>query len=119
MLIKRILICFFITLYSYNSQSEVNSFDKSLVKKNIYISEKIDNLAILIDDFFSKRKVVSSNNKTQLRLIGYSEWREGGSVSESGHINIDLRLPNLEKEWMLKFSSFDGFLTYIKTKMFR
>lgn len=71
------------------------------------LSKHIDDLAREIDLLLAGRRFIKKVNKSTVTLTGFTESIEGQAPRFSGHINMDLRLPNLEEEWKLKFSSYD------------
>lgn len=88
------------------TQAGALSTRDQIVQENINISKEIDRLAQELDTLLSGRKG-NPKNKTTIRLLGFTENREGGFFEQSGHISIQLRLPKLEKNWRLSLSSFD------------
>lgn len=101
-------ILFFLLLYfcSLNLYAEDSSFEKELIEKNKEISKEIDDIATSIDEFLSSRREVK-RNRSSVNLMGFSEFREGGYFKQTGHVNLALKLPNTEKDWMIKLSSYD------------
>ena len=78
-----------------------------MIAQNKQLSRNLDDLAREIDLLLASRRVSEKTNKTRAILSGFMESREGRAPEYSAHINLDLRLPNLEEEWKLKFSSYD------------
>ena len=79
---------------------------KTLVEGNKSVSRRIDALANQIDTLLSNRKGYQKNNTT-VRIIGFTEYREPGDFSQSGHVALDLRLPKFEDRLKLQLTSFD------------
>lgn len=77
------------------------------IEKNIELSKEVDSIAQEIDFFLSGEKKISKNNSSTLVLSNRFDWIEGGETELKSHFDIDFRLPNLEKKWKLKLSSYD------------
>ncbi len=77
------------------------------VDKNKEISQEIDKAAEKIDVFLAGKKVTDKANNSSIRIENSAYYREGGELETSLHFGVNLRLPNLEKKWALKFTSYD------------
>lgn len=86
--------------------ADEGTFEKDLIATNKEISQEIDQIASSIDHFLSNRREIK-RNRTSINVTGFSELREGGYFKQTGHLNLDLKLPNTEKDWLLKLSSYD------------
>lgn len=80
----------------------------TLVRQNIEVSKRVDSFAQRIDLFLTGEKVTGRENESTLVLSNRLDWKEGGEVEYKPHFDVDLRLPNLEKKWKLKLSSYDN-----------
>ncbi len=96
----------FLLFLSHISFGKETSIEKSLIETNKQLSKHIDDLAIQIDSLLSSRRQTLTN-QSRVSLVGFTESFEGQGVRQDGHINIDLRFPNLEEKWKLQFSSYD------------
>lgn len=77
-----------------------------ILRKNVEWSEQLDAMAEGIDVYVIGRKVTKRKNESQIRLEN-SSFFESGGVNNITSINADVRLPNIEDYWQLKFSSYD------------
>jgi hypothetical protein len=71
------------------------------------IAEKIDATAERIDITLAGRKYTRKTNTSSVILSQYVTWTEGGMIRPSTDFNVDLRLPNLERRWQLRFASYN------------
>lgn len=78
-----------------------------MIEYNQYLSEKIDQLAENIDLFLSRRKFTDDINESTITLKSFASHQEGGDQDSSFNFDINLRLPNLEERWQLRFTSYD------------
>lgn len=94
-----------------NSLNRESSLAEKAAKKAVDVSDKIadkvDAAANRIDLFLAGKKYTDKKNETQLELIQRVIWSEGGNIRTSTDAGLNLRLPNLEKRWQLRFSSYD------------
>lgn len=83
------------------------SWERTFIRSNMYISQMFDHAAEKIDLFLSGSDKSTKRNTTSVRVENIIESSEGVPVSSVLHFNINLRLPNLEEYWQLKFSTYD------------
>ena len=107
LVIKSILLTMLALATAPFGQAREETVKEKIVKNNKLISKQVDDLAREIDTLLSNRRGRQKNRST-VSLIGFVENREMGQFSNSGHVDIQLRLPKLEKKWQLRFSSFDN-----------
>ncbi len=98
--------------FAASEVAEVISADKSakdrFIAKNIEISEWFDNVAEGLDLFLIGRKVTKRKNETQV-LLGSSVFvKEREGTETTAELDVNLRLPNVEDYWQLKFTSYDA-----------
>lgn len=105
MLIESILVLLNLFLFLVGSAG-AQSLDEKVIKENKEISLRIDELARSLDGLLSNRRA-EGINKTSISLIGFVDSREGEVIDEKGHVQVNLRLPELEEKWKLRFSSYD------------
>jgi len=84
-----------------------DSFEKSFIASNIAISEWFDGVAEGIDLFLAGKKLTNKKNETYVKLESSTFFREDEDPSSSGSVNVNLRLPNVEEYWQLKFTDYD------------
>lgn len=89
------------------SASERKGWVGSMIDYNEYISEKIDVWAEKLDLFLSRRRFTDDPNETTIILRSFNSHQEGGRQDSSFNFDINLRLPNLEERWSLRFTSYD------------
>lgn len=77
------------------------------IETNIELSKEVDSIAQEIDFFLSGEKTKTKKNNTTLVLSNRFDWREGGETEFKSHFDVNISLPNLEKKWKLKLSSYD------------
>lgn len=61
-----------------------------------------------LDHFLIGKKLTRKKNNTQLTLENGVIFKEGSPAEYNLNFNLDLKLPNLEKYWELKFTSYDN-----------
>ncbi len=83
------------------------SWEQKFIVGNIAVSEWLDTLAEKVDLFLTGKKLTTRQNETNVRIESSTFVVEREGVSNSGSINVNLRLPNLEEYWQLKFSNYD------------
>jgi hypothetical protein len=83
------------------------SWKQQAIKSNIAISEWFDSMAEGLDLFLVGEKVSTRKNKTSVRLENTTAIVEGENPTNTTGIGINLRLPNVEDYWQLKFTSYD------------
>jgi hypothetical protein len=81
--------------------------DERLIKENIKIRAKLDNLANNIDLALSNKDHSTTVNPTKIIIRNQFGWGEGGAFNYQPALDLNLHLPNLEKKWKLKFTTYD------------
>jgi hypothetical protein len=84
---------------------ETNAF----VRGNIKISEKIDRLAIGLDRWLVGERYHDRKNSTTLLIenrVTTSESQDK-DLEYDPHLSLELHLPNTERKWSARFSSYD------------
>lgn len=85
----------------------LNSVELYLIRGNIAISRMFDRVAESIDTFLVGKKISKLPNETTVRVQNISNSTEGQKVENITHLNVNLRLPNLENYFQLKFTTYD------------
>lgn len=88
-------------------QPRAQSVEQELIKSNIVVSEWLDSIAEGIDLFLTKKKISKKPNETRVRIENSSISNESEGVLNNTSLNVQLRLPNLEEYFQLKFTSYD------------
>lgn len=83
------------------------SWESYLIRRNIAISKFFDGMADGLDLFLAGERITTKRNDTSIRVDNSTYVKEGEGVSNFWGVGVNLRLPNLEKYWSLKFTSFD------------
>lgn len=84
-----------------------NRFEQTFINDNITISRWFDGMAEGIDLFLAGKKLTEKRNETSVTLGSSFFYTERDKYSDSTSFNINLRLPNVEEYWQLKFTSYD------------
>ena len=87
--------------------AELSAFERELIQNNIDLSKGIDSFAESLDVFLTGRKVTKDKNKTSVVINNSTYHSEGQPVKNATHIDVNLRLPNFEEYWQLRFTSYD------------
>lgn len=82
-------------------------WDKTLIETDIAVAKWFDGAAEGIDLFLMGKKLTDKPNNTQVNIENSTFSREAESVTNTSSLNVNLRLPNLEEYWQLKFASYD------------
>lgn len=89
------------------SKNDSPTIETDLIQKNIEISNWFDGIAEGIDLFIVGKKLTTKRNETSVRLENTTFVKERESEKNETSMNIDLRLPNVEEYWQLKFTTYD------------
>lgn len=71
------------------------------------MANTIDKTAEKIDVQLAGKKYTKKKNESKISIKQLNVWAEGGNFKNSISYGINLRLPNLEKRFQLRFSSYD------------
>jgi hypothetical protein len=83
------------------------TWEQKAIDSNIKVSRWFDSVAEFIDLFVAGRRVTTRRNETNVRIENASVYKEGVGYTNSNAFNLNLRLPNVEEYWNLKFTSYD------------
>lgn len=87
------------------SMSDV--LEVKLIESNIAISEWFNGVAQGIDLFLAGEKLTNRQNETSVELENSTTIRERSDIENTPSLNVNLRLPNVEEYWQLKFTTYD------------
>ncbi|MEZ0393185.1 MAG: hypothetical protein ACAH59_13270 [Pseudobdellovibrionaceae bacterium] len=87
--------------------NRLSEIEQRFVNSNIAISEWFDGVAESLDLFLAGRKLTTRKNESNVMMESSVFLREGNQPDNSNSINADLRLPNVEEYWQVKFSTYD------------
>lgn len=71
------------------------------------ISRQVDRMADNIDMLLAGKRYTKMQNLSNARISQVVTQSEGGRTRTSTDFNLNLRLPNLEKRWAVRFTSYD------------
>lgn len=83
------------------------TWERKFILGNISVSKWFDGVAEGLDRYLVERQLTTKANETSVELENTTSWIRGKNVDNSASININLRLPNVEEYWHLKFTSYD------------
>lgn len=83
------------------------SFERRMIDGNIEVSEWFDGVAEGIDLFLVGKKLTNKKNETKVIIENTTFVKERESVNNTSSLNVNLRLPNVEEYWQLKFTTYD------------
>ncbi len=82
-------------------------FTSFLLRQHQSVSDLIDASATTLDLFLAKQKYVSQKNLTELTLYNNYAIKEAGTRIYHPSLGLRLDLPNLQRKWQLKFTTYD------------
>lgn len=80
---------------------------KTILEYHSDIRDYVDYSAEKLDHWLIKRRLTREENATEFRIETSAYFKEGEAAQTFTGININLRLPNFEKYWQVKFTSYD------------
>lgn len=83
------------------------TWEQRAIDGNIVVSRFLDRVADYVDLLLVGKRVTRQRNETSVRIENSSVWKEGFGYTNSTSFNLNLRLPNVEEYWNLKFTSYD------------
>jgi len=81
--------------------------EAQFIEGNIAISGYFDELADGLDTFIMGKRITRRRNETSVKVQNSTIMLDGEGTHNSTSIGLNLRLPNVEEYWMLKFTSYD------------
>lgn len=85
--------------------SEDQSFQKKMIETNIEVSEELDSYADKIDIWLTGKRVSNKKNETRVFIESQMGIQQESIPNYSSNIGAELKLPNFEEHWRLKFSN--------------
>jgi hypothetical protein len=82
-------------------------WEETLVQGNINIANWFNSFADGLDLFLVGKRVTSKRNETQFKIENSTAITEKEDLSNTTSFGFNLRLPNVEEYWNVKFSSYD------------
>jgi hypothetical protein len=85
------------------------ALEDAMINADIALSDRIDAIADSIDLFLARKRTVEihKKNPTTVRINNSTYSSEGAGLKNNWGLNVGLRLPNLEKSWALRFTTYD------------
>jgi len=110
--VKILLPFCLLILLSQNLFAEDGKFlekklEDKLIQSNIEISNWFDGVAEGIDIFLVGQKLTTKKNETSVKIENTTFVKERENVNNISSLNVNLRLPNVEEYWQLKFTTYD------------
>jgi hypothetical protein len=84
-----------------------NVVETTFIESNILISEFFDGIAEGIDLFLAGRRLTKQENETAVQVSNYTYVIDKVPTENATSVGVNLRLPNVEQYWHLKFSNYD------------
>ncbi len=88
-------------------ESSEPTLEEKLIKSNIAISNWFDGVAEGLDLFLVGKKLTNRRNDTSVKIENSSFLTDGQGFKNTSGLGVNLRLPNLEDYFQLKFTSYD------------
>lgn len=85
------------------------TWEEIFIKSDIFISQWLDSTAEGIDLFLAGKEVSNKKNNSHVVVENSSFSVSGDNFKNTTSVSVNLRLPNLEEYWQLKFSTYDEF----------
>lgn len=105
---RLLLLCVFLmSLLECAFAEEQRTFEQRMLDTGDDISRSVDRMADQIDMLLAGKRYTRMPNKSSARISQLVTHREGGKDKLSTDFNLNLRLPNLEKRWAVRFTSYD------------
>jgi len=96
-----------VTLPAFAAGDDEKDTDHPILEMNDEISRKIDDIAKSLDVYLADKEYVDEENRTRIVLRNNFHWTEGATFSYKPHISVRLHLPNLQRKWQLRITSYD------------
>lgn len=81
--------------------------EAQFIEGNIALSAYFDELADGLDTFIMGKRITRRRNETSVKVQNNTIALDGAGTHNSTSIGLNLRLPNVEEYWMLKFTTYD------------
>jgi hypothetical protein len=83
------------------------TLEEQFIEGNIAVSAFFDEVADGLDTFLIGKRITRRKNETSVRVQNSTLALDGEGTQNSTSIGLNLRLPNVEEYWMLKFTTYD------------
>lgn len=86
---------------------EKRTFEQRAIDTSDAVAKRVDRVAESIDLLLAGKKYTKKPNSSSVNVNQVVSHTEGGVLDVSTDFGVNLRLPNLEKRWQLRFTSYD------------
>lgn len=83
------------------------TLEEQFIENNIAVSAFFDEIADGLDTFLVGKKITTKKNETSVKAQNSTYVVNGKNTQNNTSIGVNLRLPNVEEYWQLKFTSYD------------
>jgi hypothetical protein len=83
------------------------SFEQKALATSDAIAKRVDKVAERVDILLAGKKYTKKMNSSSINVSQVVTHTEGGKLQTSTDFGLNLRLPNLERRWQLRFTSYD------------
>ena len=95
----------FLVFLELAQAADDSTLEKRAIRASKRLSERVEKAAHSIDMAIAGKKYTKQKNDSQVTLSQLVSHTEGGVLKNSTDLGVNLRLPNVEKRWQLRFSS--------------
>lgn len=71
------------------------------------VGDSVDSVADWLDMLLARKRYTKKKNESSAKVSQLVTHTEGGNLKTSTDFSLNLRLPNLEKRWQVRFTSYD------------
>lgn len=89
------------------AEKKEETFEQKALGVTDSLAKRVDSMAESIDIMLAGKRYTRKPNSSSANVNQFVTYREGGKVDTSTDFGINLRLPNLERRWQLRFTSYD------------
>ena len=101
----------FSILYAFSiligSSSAAQTLKEETIEASKAVSERVQKTAEFIDLTLAGKRYTDALNTSQVSVSQMVSLTEGGVWQRSTDLGVNLRLPNVEKQWQARFSTYD------------
>lgn len=90
-----------------SDESNEPTFEQRFIKSNIAVSNWFDGFAEGVDLFLVGKRITDRPNESSVKIENSTFFIDGRGLKNTSGLGVNLRLPNLEDYFQLKFTSYD------------
>jgi len=98
---------FFLLQFIFFAPRAFAGLESSALEASKEVSKAVQYTAEQIDLTLAGERYTDHANESQISVSQLVTWTEGGVFKQSTDLGVNLRLPNVEKHWQLRFSTYD------------